>query len=68
MTMCNWNIKSAVSTPDNLGKLPSNTEAAVVPVDDSYMYVTSQKRMKTRQLETLAYHHRLVLDYSQHTL
>lgn len=66
MIMCNWNIKSAVkSTPDNLGKLPTNTEATVVPVDDSY--VTSQQRMKTRQLETLAYHHRLVLDYSQHT-
>lgn len=64
--MCNWNVKSAVSTPDNLGKLPTNTEAAVVLVDDSY--VTYQQRMKTRQLETLAYHHRLVLDYSQHTL
>lgn len=48
--MCNWNIKSAVSTPDNLGKLPTNTEAAVVLVDDSY--VTYQQRMKTRQLET----------------
>lgn len=43
MIVCNWNIKSAMSIPDNLGKLPINTDATMIPVDDSCYFSTKNE-------------------------